>query len=335
MFNEISARLRGRRPEGTAGFTLVEMLTVILLLTIILGIAFTELIQAQVTVRNNGNRLDQTQQVKSGIEAISRNMRTAIYPYMVKQTGQVAFVSASPYSVRFFANLDNEAGENGVTLVTYKITGSGPQSLVETLQPTIKQANGRLTDTRCPVGDSSCGSSTRTIIRDVDTAGGPVFIFNEYFTDSVTKKTFTYPIPEAELTDPVALKAIASVDISLSVRTGAGPAAVPASTVKNRVLLTNIREQKEQGGTFCTPAKCPTASPKPTTPPPTPTPTPSVKPTPTPTPSVKPTPTPTPSITPTPKPTPTATGTPTPRPTPTPRGGPDPTPTPPPDGFAA
>jgi prepilin-type N-terminal cleavage/methylation domain-containing protein len=272
MFTVLLSRLRARRPQGTAGFTLVEMLTVILLLTIILGIAFTELIQSQTTVRNNGNRLDQTQQVKSGIEAISRNLRTAIFPLLAKQSGTAAFVSASREKVQFYANINNEAEKNGVTLVTYEIVGTTTKSLVETLQPTIKDANGQPTNNQCPVGDSSCGSQSRTIIRGVDTSGGPVFTYNAYYLDPNTKQRVAYPIAETQLANAVTLKGIASVDISLSVRTGAGPAAVPASTVKNRVLMTNIPGEDPAKYPSCQPGQCPTpnSSQSPSNTPPTP-----------------------------------------------------------------
>ncbi len=258
---DILLRLRRRQPQGDAGFTLVEMLTVIILLVVVVGIAFTELMQAQVTVRGNGNRLDQTQRAKTGVEAIARSLRSSIPPQQLKQAGKDSIIFASPTKVVFYANLNNENDANGASLVTYELSGTAPQIITETIQP-AKKAGAAVLDTYCPIGVASCGTRSRTLISNVDTSGGSIFSYNKSVLDAADQ-LYPVPIDVSDLNDPLELEKISSVDIRLGVRTGAGLRAVPATSVVNRVLLTNSLDKAQsdpERGCLC---PKPSASPRP------------------------------------------------------------------------
>ncbi|MGL5828066.1 MAG: hypothetical protein ACRC0L_00675, partial [Angustibacter sp.] len=83
---------------------------------------------------------------------------------------------------------------------------------------------------------------------------GAVFGFNRYIKDA-NGNLVAEVIPD--LTAPNAAEQIVSVDISLSAKSGAGPSAVPASTVKNRVLITNTFTKTEVPSNYgCVPPAC-------------------------------------------------------------------------------
>lgn len=202
------------------------MLTVITLLTLICGLAFGALIQAQVTVRGNMNRLDQAQQAKSAVESASKVLRTAVPPSLVHSGDplKVAFVSAEWNKVVFYANLDNANDVRGLSKVTYALSAAG--TLVETVQPPSGMSGGSYT--YCTVGAVGCVASGRTLARKlVYSAAKPLFT---YYSGS----------SGAELSAPLNsddLNAVTSIDLAVSVRAGSE---VAASTVLTRVSLTNI-----------------------------------------------------------------------------------------------
>jgi prepilin-type N-terminal cleavage/methylation domain-containing protein len=67
-------------PRRQSGFSLVELLMVVLLLTIVVGALFTQIDRAQVRYRVEDQRLDMTQQEREFIDQFVRDLHQAGYP---------------------------------------------------------------------------------------------------------------------------------------------------------------------------------------------------------------------------------------------------------------
>jgi prepilin-type N-terminal cleavage/methylation domain-containing protein len=79
-------RRLGTRRRDDSGFTLVEMLTVTVMLTIVTAVAFGALFATRGTVTGTVARFDQVQQAKSAVEAMTRTLHSAVLPRQVYGT---------------------------------------------------------------------------------------------------------------------------------------------------------------------------------------------------------------------------------------------------------
>src|SRR6476620_2767502 len=68
------------KPRRTAGFSLLELLLVVLLLTIIVGALFVQIEKAQVRYRVEDQKLDLTQQEREFIDQFTRDLHQAGFP---------------------------------------------------------------------------------------------------------------------------------------------------------------------------------------------------------------------------------------------------------------
>jgi prepilin-type N-terminal cleavage/methylation domain-containing protein len=230
MITAIRRRLPRVRAEG--GFTLVEMLTVVLLLSIIIGVSMGELMGAQGQTRNNAVRSDQTQQSKNAVETMTKNLRTAVLPSQIQGTCTAgcttAFLLADWNKVQFYANINNPTNTVGPSQVSYTLTAG---TLVEVIRPPDPHATGASDYTYvCTNGTTNaygtCTVSTRTIATSVvASATAPLFAYFDYSGN--------------QLTVPLASTALANVDsISLTLLIKTSPK-VQGSTVITHVTLPN------------------------------------------------------------------------------------------------
>ena len=70
------------KPRRTAGFSLLELLLVVLLLTIVVGALFSQIERAQVRYRVEDQKLDLTQQEREFIDQFTRDLHQAGFPTM-------------------------------------------------------------------------------------------------------------------------------------------------------------------------------------------------------------------------------------------------------------
>jgi len=232
------SRLRGKlaavRRARERGYTLIEILIVIMILSSVLAMAQGALILTSRTVGNTATRLDQGQQAKTAEESMSQVLRTAILPKQLSGTCSgcdvAAFISGDASSVHFYANINNDlampsSGPTtfGPSQVGYVLTSDG--TLTETVQPPNVHDVTDFNFQYCTPGPG-CTVRTRILARNVVTTGS---LFTYYDHNG------------AQLAVPLQssvnrLQSVDSVDILLTVKTTSG---VEGTTLTTRVMLPN------------------------------------------------------------------------------------------------
>lgn len=205
----LGRRRDAARPDG--GFTLVETMTVMMLLGIITALTFGAIISTQKTVRGTIARLDQTQQAKTAAESMGKNLRTAVLPSQILATcsgcDDSAFLSGDWNKVQFYANINNQSNTVGPSKVSYALDAAG--TLTETIQPPDAHAADDYDYTYCTnIGVGTCKAYTRVVARNVQASSAkPLFTFFDY---SGTK--LVLPITGSSLAD------VNSMDLFLTVK---------------------------------------------------------------------------------------------------------------------
>lgn len=196
------------------GFSLIELSVVTVLIGLLGSLICTLVISTIRSEAGSRSRLADVDQVRVGMDAMTRTLRTAIAP---GQLGagcagcDVAFKEIGGRKVHFWANLNDTSRP---TLLTYELVVTGTTArLVETTQP--------------PDGTSGTASSwtgpatTRTLITGIVVPTEPIFTY----TDSTGTTT-------------AALGSVYAVDISLPVRTKT-PFATGTTSARTKVFLPN------------------------------------------------------------------------------------------------
>lgn len=123
-------KFKGDRRER--GFSLIETLAAVLILTVVVGAVFSQVNKAQQVYRVEGQKLDLTQEQRSFIDQFTRDLHQAGYPSTNSFNNQVGpganataagLTSISPTSLTFEGDMD---GSGIVQVVTYSYDdGSG------------------------------------------------------------------------------------------------------------------------------------------------------------------------------------------------------------------
>lgn len=138
----MTAFRRLRRPDGDRGTSVAELLVSMILLGVIIAATATLAIGFQRTNAQNIARQDQIDIARTATERLSKVVRTAVKPSQLVDCVTTvcdevtAFISASPYTMQFYANLDNAGNKKGASKVTYQLatTGADAGVLVEKVQ---------------------------------------------------------------------------------------------------------------------------------------------------------------------------------------------------------
>lgn len=222
-------RVRSLRDDKDEGFTLVEILVAIFILGIVLAAVQGTLIMTQRTVGMDFVRVDQTQMGRLSMDAITRNLRTAVLPSQLNGTctgcDLAAFLKAEPYRVQFYANINNDSNIVGPSRVTYEVTAG---KLKETLQPPNAHAATDYNYQYCTPGTGGCVVKIRTLATGVQSTS-PIFTY--YSKDGTTLGT-------GGTLSSADLAAVDSVDVLISVKKSTS-STVPATSFTSRVTLPN------------------------------------------------------------------------------------------------
>jgi prepilin-type N-terminal cleavage/methylation domain-containing protein len=218
------------------GLTLVELGVTMMIMGVIAAAATALYVGTLRTATGTQSRLEEINDGRIAVSAMSRALRTAILPsqlYDTSSTETAAFIEATPWSMRFYANINNPDNSIGPSRVTYTVTAAG--ELVETMQ----RPNQPVIDNRyiyCDPTLPGCPVSRKILARGVDPAA-PIFTYYDPLGASLTGSTLTQEQMES----------IDSVDLTLTVQQrGSGGG---GSTYVNRIALPNhdavIRAEEE------------------------------------------------------------------------------------------
>jgi prepilin-type N-terminal cleavage/methylation domain-containing protein len=115
---------RGRRD---AGFTLVEVMVSIALFSVLMALLSGVVIEMLKANAGTRDRLANLDQVRGGMDAMTRTLRTAVRPEQLNpgcvDVCDYAFEAIGPTAVTFFANVgETAAGADAPTRITYTVT---------------------------------------------------------------------------------------------------------------------------------------------------------------------------------------------------------------------
>ena len=192
--------MKSKKHSRQSGFTLIEMLMVVLLLSIVVGAVFSQIDRAQVRYRVEDQKIDLTQQEREFIDQFTRDLHQAGYPSAPMYGGsgsanQVALgvTSLSSNDIVLEGDVD---GDGLVDVVEYSyFDGSGWSSSAPNPCPCIR---------RSQLAKGTAGPATT--YTQVQNAIG-----NSFFTAfDINGNTITLPASAADL------KRIKTVQITLT-----------------------------------------------------------------------------------------------------------------------
>jgi prepilin-type N-terminal cleavage/methylation domain-containing protein len=206
-----------RQERSDAGFSLIEMMTAMAIATSVLGLVTGSLINMLKSNASTTTRLANLDQVRQSMDAITKNLRTAVRPEQLNPNCATAcsepFVSATATSVRFYANVGavDSAGNPAPTLTTYSIAADPADPTGKTAAITEVRQNvatswtssvgdytwaGGTGANPCPTtGTVVAGCTTRVIgtgiTWPIPTGAAPVFAYWSGVTAVPTTPTIT------------------------------------------------------------------------------------------------------------------------------------------------
>ena len=111
------------KQAGQRGFTLIELMMVVLLLSIVVGAVFSQIERAQVRYRVEDQKVDLTQQEREFIDQFTRDLHQAGYPSIAMFGGQYG-ASSSQTAAGVWSISATELHMEG------NVDGNGVQSIV-------------------------------------------------------------------------------------------------------------------------------------------------------------------------------------------------------------
>jgi prepilin-type N-terminal cleavage/methylation domain-containing protein len=224
------SHLTRRHSRHDGGYSLVELLVAMAVASTVLGLVTS----AMIAMLHNGaaanSRLANLDQIRIGVDALSKNLRTAIRPEQLNPTCSAscssAFDTATGSQVVFYANVGDKVGTKAApTRITYSIAADPNDTTGHTASVTETRQHVAPTWT---TGDYSWSAgTTRVVSRGITwplpSSNGPLFTY--------------YNGSNAALAAPSGstLAQIASIRIALPV----GDAAHPSPGVSTSVFLPN------------------------------------------------------------------------------------------------
>jgi len=236
--NDLITRLRRRRCRDDSGLTLVELLVVMIVMTVIVGAVAAIFTATLRTTSATSTKLDEGNEGRVALEAVSRALRTVVVPVQLSEgcaTCTDAFISGSPFSVAFYADLDNDDNKIGPSRVTIGASAGG--TLTEVIQPPdpASVSSGNFTwsgqnDPSCVPLASGC-LKRQLLLADGVQQGASAPLFTYYPENSGTPLVGTLTSDQ--------MKDVDSIDLILTIALPNRGAVVPTTYV-NRVALSNI-----------------------------------------------------------------------------------------------
>lgn len=216
--------------RDTSGFTLIELMVAMGLMSVVVTITTAGLIQTQHLFTSNADRLEGVTQSKVAMEAMTKTIRTAVEPRLLGDPCDtcLAFIEGDETSMTFKAALStmrppvaNETSRYGPAKVTYTLVGTELQETYQLPEPHLPASPYNY----CTVGAPGCDARVRTLASDL--VPGQIFA---YYDSSDT------PLPLPLENSEERLASVDSIDVMLTTRVSD---LVEPSTLVSRVSLVN------------------------------------------------------------------------------------------------
>jgi hypothetical protein len=215
----------------------MEVMVAISILSLLMVMLTTTIVHGMQLSRGMGVRLDNINQGQLGMNAVTKTLRTAIWPKQLDDIdctgdncGATALTTATPTSLTFYANLNNTG--LGPSLMSYYIEARSDNALygalIQTTQAPIPGLDGDGKYSFCDATVAGCAVTQRAVSRGLNP----------------TTATFHYYDFDGELIDSdnlaaVQLAQVSSIDITLVVQTNTIQNSAPPNTIVERVQLPN------------------------------------------------------------------------------------------------
>lgn len=217
---------RVRHGERDAGTSLVELSVTMLIFSSLLIACSALYIGSLRTATGTQSRLEEINDGRIAVSAMSRTLRTAILPSQLQDTSSAetaAFIEATPQSIRFYANIDNAGNVVGPSKVTYTVVSG---ELIETVQPPNPRTGTSRAFIYCTPGPA-CPTRQKVLARGMSGTGAAVFTYYDALGQQLSG---------ASLTDEQ-LEIVDSVDVVVTVvQPGSGG---DGTTYASRVAMPN------------------------------------------------------------------------------------------------
>ncbi len=258
------------------GFSLIEMMVVLAIISIIMGSVFKSIDLTQRTSRSEQVKLDLTQQAREFVDQLTRDLRSAGYPYQRNMAGLTPDPKNPAYklgdpddpynapgllyvdkgSLWFAGNVDGtgsptEAGAANVKIIRYDYVAAGAgQPGCPCLRRTefVRSGGDPLIDAANP--GAAAAQLEIQGVQNGATAADPIFTV---YDDTGT--AITLPIDFDNVATATTMAGINSLRVVLTVQAAQrdSTGALPVRTVVSSVALSNCSEAL---GTGQTPAYC-------------------------------------------------------------------------------
>jgi prepilin-type N-terminal cleavage/methylation domain-containing protein len=234
------------------GFSLIELMVVLLLLSVLMGAVFRQINQVQARAKTEQSRTDIFQQAREFVDQMSRDLRQAGYPNLRNFTSgtlitpemndtnnAVGLVRVAVDEIRFEGNIDDD---QTVESIRYTLATTGTNCPCLQRSEVDKLAANPLTGQ---------GSSLQTEVQDVlnGTTGDPIFRAFDSAGSEIT-------LPVDINSNPNTMASIKTIQMSLTVRAQSPDLETrlrPQTTVRTTIGLNNCSGAATGQAMSCTP----------------------------------------------------------------------------------
>ena len=203
-----------KKSRRQAGFSLLELLMVVLLLTIVVGALFSQIERAQVRYRVEDQKLDLTQQEREFIDQFTRDLHQAGFPSVATLGNQYSlssmYTAAGVWSISDTElHMEGDVdGDGTVESVVYSyFDGSGWAGPGPNPCPCLRRSSVEKADNTAPSAQA-VGTAFTEVQNVIPVAGQPVFSAYDASGNAVTINP--------AVTDAAVLKTIKSVRITVT-----------------------------------------------------------------------------------------------------------------------
>lgn len=211
------ARFRASQTEeNQRGYSLVEMLVVVLILSLVLAVLYRGLDGMQLATQGSKERLINLEEARVMMATVTKDLRTAAK----LDSGSSPFVLADEREMIFYANLGSTSGPSKV-----RIYVDAQNRLIEQITVADAGSAPNYTYTGTPVNKAV----SSYVVAEV-----PIFKYQYFNNDTLTFTDLTaLPLSEADRAK------VQSVEITISMQQPSG-INTPEATLVNRVRLSNV-----------------------------------------------------------------------------------------------